>query len=149
MPRPTRVLNPETVGKLLSALDNHATISDACAIAGIDRSTFYQWRKWGKAGEEPYKGIMEEVAAAQASKRQACVAKVATAEDWRAAAWYLQRSDPETWGDPGEKGKGQGGADVAAWIRKLSMLALGYIPREKQREFIERVKTLADDSAEA
>jgi hypothetical protein len=74
------------------------TIKDACAVAGIGESTFYLWLLRGMAGEEPYLEFVEMVQLARARVRTSLVDEIITDKDWRAKAWYLERTWPDAFG---------------------------------------------------
>jgi transposase len=74
------------------------TIKNACVVAGISESAFYQWLAKGMSGEEPYAKFVELVGHARARGRVALVESIITDKDWRAKAWYLGRIWPEEFG---------------------------------------------------
>ena len=74
------------------------TIKNACVVAGISESAFYQWLAKGMSGEEPYAKFVELVGHARARGRVALVESIITDKDWRAKAWYLERIWPEEFG---------------------------------------------------
>jgi hypothetical protein len=48
-------LTPELTVRVCRALRSGlCDIEQACALEGISRATFYQWRKLGRSGKEPY-----------------------------------------------------------------------------------------------
>jgi hypothetical protein len=48
-------LTPELTVRVCRALRSGlCDIEQACALEGISRATFYQWRKLGRSGQEPY-----------------------------------------------------------------------------------------------
>lgn len=85
--RPSRFI-PEVRRMLVKALSGGATISDACAMAGVSETTFYRWQAVGRAyGEgrphpdmprrvkerESFQEFWEEIKKAQASSRLSAV----------------------------------------------------------------------------
>jgi transposase len=72
----------------------------AAAMAGVGRETLRIWMQRGRAGEEPYASFEEaiRVADARAQDRRVRIIDEASEEDWRAAAWWLERRHPEDWG---------------------------------------------------
>ena len=80
------------------ALAKSHTIKNACVVAGISESAFYQWLAKGMSGEEPYAKFVELVQSARARGRVALVESIITDRDWRAKAWYLERILPEDFG---------------------------------------------------
>ncbi len=86
--------------EVAAALELGLSIADACALAGITTMTFRNWARRGKAGEEPFLSFFALIreARAQGRKKHAQAITVAAADDWRAAAFFLERSDPKKWG---------------------------------------------------
>jgi transposase len=80
------------------ALAKAHTIKNACVVAGISESAFYQWLAKGMSGEEPYAKFVELVQYARARGLATLVESIITDKDWRAKAWYLERTWPEDFG---------------------------------------------------
>jgi len=80
------------------ALTRYHTIKHACVAAGIGESTFYLWLLKGMAGEKPYVKFLELLQLARARVRTSLVDEIITDKDWRAKAWYLERSWPDAFG---------------------------------------------------
>ena len=114
-------LNADLAAELVSYLRRGLTQTDACLVANVPRSTFYDWLSRGRElwethgpdGRVPAKIVatlaIEElqlldfsdaIAGARAvGKHDALVAvRAGMADDWRAAAWFLERSFPEEYG---------------------------------------------------
>jgi hypothetical protein len=77
-----------------------SSIADACALVCIGERTYHDWVARGDAGEEPFLQFSQLTRAARAEGRQHHVKAIrsAVAGDWKAAAWFLERSDPANWG---------------------------------------------------
>lgn len=94
MARPTK-LNAEVTRKVCEAVKLGSTYADAAGYAGIAESTFRLWM----ASEEPeYLAFSAAVKDAQASGKIGLLAKIEKAINdgaWQAAAWKLERRDPE------------------------------------------------------
>lgn len=77
----------------------------ACELAGIARSTFYEWLKKGrqaKSGKvKAWAAAVETAKATAESMLVAKIAEAALAGDTKAAMWLLERSKPERWARPG------------------------------------------------
>jgi hypothetical protein len=96
MARPSK-LTPETQKKLCDALAGGATRADAALFAGLEVSSFYRWLRQGKAARRgAVCQFYHAVKAAEAAVAVRCTARVqaATLEDWKAAAWWLERRRP-------------------------------------------------------
>ena len=89
---------PQLRKQFCDALAKSHTIKNACVVAGIGESTFYQWLARGMTGEEPYVKFVELVKVARARGLVALVESIITDKDWRAKAWYLERVWPEDFG---------------------------------------------------
>lgn len=89
-----RKLTAERFGAILEAIEDGLTITSACRAAKVGRSTLYRelesdWDKRDalkKAEEQRDRMITDEAVTAVHS---------AFGEDWRAAAWWLERNHPE------------------------------------------------------
>lgn len=66
------------------------TFRASAKAEGISEATFHRWRK-----EHPDFGEMVEQALGVSEAR--LVNKIAETEDWRAAAWILERRFPDSW----------------------------------------------------
>lgn len=97
-------LNEELIEKLTVLLEAGYPVKQATALCGVSDSAFYKWQKLGREGEG---GIYERFAREVEFARRKGQAKMldviigtATGEkkytqDWKAAAWYLERTDPD------------------------------------------------------
>ena len=114
--------------RICDALAVGATLQSAAEYAGIHRDTL---RHWIQKGERMHRGIYarlaEDVYEAQGRAKVAALATIARASkdgDWKAAAWFLERREPEGYG---RQDKLDVSATVSATIddtRAAKMLAL-------------------------
>lgn len=77
------------------------SIADACALSGISERSYHNWIARGEDGEEPFVQFVLLTRAARAEGRQKHVRTIGNASssgDWKAAAFFLERSDPANWG---------------------------------------------------
>jgi len=94
-------LTPELQKTLCMVLGAGNYIETACAHVGLGLSTFYRWMERGeKANTGIYKEFWEAVQKARASAivRNVALIQQAAQENWQAAAWWLERSQPDKWG---------------------------------------------------
>jgi len=73
----------------------------AATAAGIHRSTLYRWMRHGRDQKrERYRKFLNQVEKAQAEAEARDVAIIAKAapDDWKAAAWRLERKAPRRYG---------------------------------------------------
>lgn len=107
MARPTK-LTKVLIKKLSGYIAKGNYQETACYLAGVSPSTFYNWKVLAErvaAGETDENAdllleFLESIKKAEAkaeAKRIALIDKQA-ADDWRAAAWYLERRYPKRWG---------------------------------------------------
>ena len=87
--------------------------STACAVAGVNYDLFRRWMARGgyplssankeaitpDQAEEPYYSFAMRMIAAQAEAEVRAVNQIVTAgdRDWKAAAWMLEKSNPDEW----------------------------------------------------
>lgn len=105
--RPARgrpsVFDQERAARLISAVRGGNYLSTAAQFAGISYSTLRRWilKADDPDAPEEYRIFREEIEKAQADGEVAALAKINKAASegaWQAAAWYLERSRPESWG---------------------------------------------------
>jgi hypothetical protein len=92
MARPTK-RTPETEAAILDALRAGNTRTDAALIAGLNPHTLSDWCK-----RFPQFSAAVEKAEAEARARMVAIVAKAAVHTWTAAAWYLERRDPEHFG---------------------------------------------------
>lgn len=114
-------LDADLSKELASLLRRGLTQTDACLVAGVPRSTFYDWLSRGRDLWETHGAdgrissdtlatltveelvlldFSDAIAGARAiGKYDALVAiRSGMTDDWRAAAWFLERSFPDEFG---------------------------------------------------
>lgn len=115
--RPTGAskLTPDIQVKIVDALKMGNYIETASALAGVHKSTVYDWLKRGarekdrinkspnarmKKEEEPFVRFSDvvEKAMAEAEQRDLLIIAKASQQDWKASAWRLERRFPHRWG---------------------------------------------------
>lgn len=120
MARPTK-LTPVVREKIVLAVAGGSSYRAAALYAGVADSTFREWLARGRVArldrgagkprrtqraakrdrrEAPYVELLQSVeeAGARAEVRAAGLLAKAAETDWRAAAWFLERRDPQTFG---------------------------------------------------
>lgn len=98
---PGSKLTPRTVAAVLQNIANGGYIEAACVAAGICKQTYYNWLE--RAEEDPESCYAEfaemlERARAQAEIDNISIIKGAAATNWQAAAWLLERTQPDKYG---------------------------------------------------
>jgi hypothetical protein len=123
--RPTS-LTPEVQARIVEAVAAGNTRHDAAEYAGVGRSTFLAWlargrKKNGRNGR-PYRDLLDAVKKAEAGAvvRNVAIIQKAAQKTWQAAAWWLERKNPQDW------------AGYRHEVRELLKLARQV--REKQRD---------------
>src|SRR5829696_5030428 len=95
-------LTPDVEGKLSLAFRLGAFPAEAAAYAGISRSTLYRWRAAARHPDAhpQLKQLDAELRRAEAQAALEAVLTIRRAADgrWRAAAWLLERLEPEAFG---------------------------------------------------
>ena len=97
--RPTD-LTPDLAKRICDLIRGGNYIETACRCVGICNATLYHWLKRGGKGEEPFAKFVSEVekAVAQAEANDVLNIGRASATQWQAAAWRLERKQPKKWG---------------------------------------------------
>ena len=80
----------------------------AATVAGIDRRTLYEWRRYarrkGKENDLHRELVVRmEKAQATAIARNVAIIQKSADKNWTAAAWYLERRHPELFARVGER----------------------------------------------
>jgi hypothetical protein len=106
-------LTPEVHAKIVGALRDGNYVETAAGYAGISRPTLYRWLDKGDMAaakldndeelserEELYLAFRDDVEEARAIAMARNVHFITTAAQttWQAAAWWLERSNPQMWG---------------------------------------------------
>lgn len=103
---PAAKISEDKITAIRSALEDGHYREVACRLAGIDRKTLLNWLK---RGEREKSGLYRDLylavdkAEAKAEEFHLKNIKTASAKNWSASAWYLERKHPERWAkrDPG------------------------------------------------
>jgi transposase-like protein len=106
--RPSK-LTPAVRKRIALAVEAGATYTTAAEFAGVTDRTLRSWLARGRAeqdarkpdrSERQYVLLLEAVeqASARAEVRAAHMISKAAENDWRAAAFFLERRDPANWG---------------------------------------------------
>lgn len=97
---PDTKLNPDTEDKLIDLLTEGQHVKTACALVGIAPQTYYNWVNKGIRGDSAYAGFSRRALEAREKATQKSVKAIIEAgdKDWRAHAWYLERSRPNMYG---------------------------------------------------
>lgn len=98
-------LTPEVHAAIVQALGAGSYAEDAARAAGVSPATYFRWMSEGEADlareeESPCREFYEAASRAKANARLAAIAHVRShmKDDWRAAAWYLERTQPDKFG---------------------------------------------------
>jgi len=90
--RPTK-RTKERVEAFLEVIRRGSTIKEACFAAGISVETYSQWiKKFPEFSDQKQRAEFEPMKQALSSITRGMY------HDWRAAAWWLERREPERFG---------------------------------------------------
>jgi hypothetical protein len=96
-------LTPEIQKRICAGVSRGEPFALACEAAGISRRTGYLWKKLGKEEDAPevLRQFFQSCARARAKGERKLVKEIRAAapEDWRAAAWLLQKLNPSRYTD--------------------------------------------------
>lgn len=98
--RPTK-FSQEIASKIVALIEAGNYIETAASAAGIHKETLYAWlRKGADQSKGEYKNFSDAVyrAVGLAEARDVTTIGKAAIEDWRAAAWRLERRNAKRWG---------------------------------------------------
>ena len=113
--RSSPLTNPQIEEELLNLIKIGVPVRHACQAVGINEKTFYNWLSRGMTERDRLNSIenakpnptevvfYEFLQAVERARSEAIAKKVATItksshDDWRAAAWWLERQLPSEFG---------------------------------------------------
>ncbi len=94
--RPSK-FNPELLDTICKGVRLGLSYERAAENAGVGRTILHRWMTAEAAGDLRFRGVTDALAKARAEGETRLLARVIKAgeEDWRAAAWILERRHPE------------------------------------------------------
>ena len=97
--RPT-LCNARVTKVVAEGLSKGLGVRASVARASIDKKTHYNWLERGRAGEDPFVYYFHSCEKAHSDFVKSKLTQIDTAadENWQAAAWRLERADPEEFG---------------------------------------------------
>lgn len=93
------LLTDQLQGDFVKALSRTWYLAAACDLVGVERTTVWRWIKKGR--QEPasiYGRFRNAVKKAMTEQEAEALERIKVAEEWQAAAWLLERRNPERWG---------------------------------------------------
>lgn len=132
---------------LIAVVKDCGDVRYACRVAGIGKSTFYDWRRRAERREEPYASLMAEVdhARAEVQRRRLKMIEAHGSADWRALSWLVSKQDPRHYGDKLELTRGED--DPSAAYEELDEDELLNEVAQDPR-VVERVKKMLEGGGE-
>lgn len=126
--RPTK-FTPETVARLLKAVRAGLPYHLAAEAAGISETTFYEWQRgeFPRGADKALKAqFSEELTRARGESALRLMALISSAapDDWRAAAWILERRFPKDFGRHVLELTGEHGGPVQVEVQALQRVIL-------------------------
>ena len=165
MARPTK-LNRDIQNKIVTAIRMGNYIETAAAVAGINKTTLYDWLKRGerekqRVENDSRKKIRKseaiyvefsnavEKALAEAEARDVMLISKAANTQWQAAAWRLERKFPDRWGRKVIEHRGSLEVKNDDSIKRIEKyLEQDTESREFLKEFFRRIRNHSDAGAD-
>ena len=95
-------LNKTICDKICEGVLKGNYVATVCQSVGINRSTYYEWKKKGKQGIEPYKQFYDRVTEAEAKAEMDILNVIYTNAidecNWVSSAWILEKKYPNRFG---------------------------------------------------
>ena len=93
-------LSPEVQERICKSVRLGNTYECAAEAGGISKPTLFDWINRGMDGEEPFANFYNSIKKARAEAEEYAVEIVRNAmlTTWTAAAWWLERTNPEKYG---------------------------------------------------
>lgn len=145
MARPQK-LTPETHAKIIAFIKTGVTNETAANAAGISETTFYRWMQEGADSDDdndPRRQFRESVMRARAERESYLAGLIVRAapDDWKAAAWLLERGLPDRWGrQTRTEMVGNGGGPIE--LRAVPAQPVDVAAMEQQRAIMVRAGLL-------
>ena len=98
--RPTK-LTPQVIDDIVKWLKLGFYQEEAAVMAGTSKTTYYDWLRAGKDGDNRFSEFSVAVERARAEAEGAHIMNIRKAADngvWQASSWFLARSHPKKWG---------------------------------------------------
>jgi transposase len=147
--RPSK-FTPEAAARIIQAAQAGVYPAVAAAFAGISTSTLDGWLRDAAedidAGREtPLSVFSEEIGRVVARIEVAALARIqaAMADDWRAAAWFIERRFPERWSKRDARHLERSGQASTAVVELLG----GRQPVQVPLETREKIAAMLDEGA--
>jgi len=105
---PDTILTDELADRLAAMLSAGNYLDVACRACGISRGAYRKWMLMGRSPKHPtHKRFRDRVEQASAIGETRAVVIIAEAarDNWQAAAWLLERTNPERWARPSQREK--------------------------------------------
>lgn len=94
-------LNKRVCETICEGLRKGNYVTTCCRAVGISQRTYYNWKKKGEEGEEPYATFLQKVDEAEAEGEMAMMEIIhdnAVSGNWLSSAWVLERKYPNRFG---------------------------------------------------
>jgi hypothetical protein len=91
-------LTPDIVADIDQHLKKGLSRESAAEASGVPVAIMRQWLAWGAEGKAPYDTWLRSVKQSEAKAVAEAVTNIRGATQWQAKAWWLERKDPERWG---------------------------------------------------
>ncbi len=98
-------LRPELTAAIVTLLSEGLSIKSSCNLCGVSERAYHEWTRRGQAGEEPYAAFFDAASRARDSWKARLLRRLNEGDDWRAAAWLLERCFPAEFGPKHEEGQ--------------------------------------------
>ena len=99
--KPTK-LTPQVHKAILDGVGKGMPIARMCSLLRITRSSYYEWLRRGRDGEEPYAALVEDLEHVEAELEKRLIGVVMEAaiegKNWIPAMTILERKWPENYG---------------------------------------------------
>ena len=96
--RPSK-LTPETEEKIFNSVRLGCPVLKSCEYAGINKDTYYEWIKRGKAEKTGvYKEFSDKLKEIEAEATLRLLKQIQEDSSWQSKAWILERRFKHDWG---------------------------------------------------
>jgi len=95
--RPT-ILDEDMIKQIYKCIVIGMSIARACAYIGVDKQTFYKWKKFGiERPDSVYASLLENIERAESGGELKLISDIQRDASWQSKAWILERRYPDEW----------------------------------------------------
>lgn len=97
MGRPSK-LTKSREKTLLESIKIGMPIMESCQLAGISKTTYYNWKEKAEENRKEYVDFLDSLKKAEITAQKNLIKIISLDKSWQSKAWILERRWPNAWG---------------------------------------------------